>query len=133
MSRRVYLTEKIHCVTKVVISWRSLVLIFSFFVFVFSFSCIFLFRTFFFAIRIYYISLMRPRWRKQDCAVVTCWKWHWYRFLTLEFPPSSVTQFCRISRGDSLFSKDKVTNLKVRVFRNVYIISSNHPLLGFFL
>ena len=31
------------------------------------------------------------------------WKFHRYWFLTLKFP-RGVTQFCRISRGESLFS-----------------------------
>ena len=40
------------------------------------------------------------------------WNFHWCWFLTLAFPPGrGFTQFYRICRGGSLFSKSKLTNL----------------------
>ena len=44
-----------------------------------------------------------------------------------------VTQFCRVSRGENLFSEGKVTNIKVpgAFFRKLYI-SLTYPLFGFF-
>ena len=47
-------------------------------------------------------------------------------FLTLEFPPRSATRFCRICRGESFFSKGKVTGL----FKKV-CISSTLPVSRF--
>ena len=48
-------------------------------------------------------------------------------FLTLEFPPRSVTQFCRICRGESLLSKGKV----IEFFSEKYIYLQP-PCLEFF-
>ena len=56
-------------------------------------------------------------------------------FLTLEFPKGVTQQFCRISRGESLFSRefprDKVTNLKIpgKMFRKVAISTTPAPSL----
>ena len=56
-------------------------------------------------------------------------------FLTLEFPKGVTQQFCRISRGESLFSRefprDNVTNLKIpgKMFRKVAISTTPAPSL----
>ena len=54
-------------------------------------------------------------------------------FLILEFP-RILAELFRISRGESLFSKDKVKNLKIPrgFFRQVFILST-HPVFGIFL
>ena len=42
------------------------------------------------------------------------WNFHGFRFLTLEIPSTrGDTQFSRICRGESLFSKSKMTNPKI--------------------
>ena len=58
------------------------------------------------------------------------------RFLVLEFP-RGVAQICGISKGESLFSKGKVTNIYIYIyakafFRNLYI-SSTYSFFGIFL
>ena len=54
-------------------------------------------------------------------------------FLVLGFP-RVLAEFFRISRGESLFSKGKVKNLKIPsgFFRQVSILST-HPVFGIFL
>ena len=44
------------------------------------------------------------------------WNFHGSWFMTLEVPPGGVTQFCKIPRGESLFTNGKVTNLKIQDF-----------------
>ena len=58
-------------------------------------------------------------------------------FFMLEFP-GGITQFCRISRGESLFSPEflsKVTNLKIQggFLRKVYPLLNPLCSLDFFL
>ena len=62
---------------------------------------------------------MKKRWRK------IIWKFHGSWFSNLEFP-SCATQFCRISRGENLFSLEFPG---VKVFREVY---PQTPCLDFF-
>ena len=45
------------------------------------------------------------------------WNFYWSWFLTLESSAAKgITQFCRIRRGESLFSKSRVTYLKIQGF-----------------
>ena len=48
---------------------------------------------------------------KNSCGISISRSW----FLALEFSPRGFTQFSRIPRGESLFSKVKVTNIKIAV------------------
>ena len=62
------------------------------------------------------------------------WSFHGSWLLTLEFSSGCFTQLSRIRRGERLFSKGKIKNLKiteVKGFKKVYI--SSKPLFGIFL
>ena len=75
---------------------------------------------------------LKKKWDFQGCSRKNHpWNIHGFYFLTLEFP-GGVTQFFRISIGESLFFKGKVTNLKiVRIFSEKFIL--NPPPFGFLL
>ena len=114
--------------------------------FFFSFFFFFFFSFHFFVWDYFYPKpLLFPRWGKlrtghlekmqtqvtegvEDIDILcilkkNLWNFHGSWFLTLEFPPRrGVTEFFRICIGESLFSKRKVTNIKIPrfSFRKVY-------------
>ena len=75
---------------------------------------------------------LKKKWDFQGCSRKNHpWNIHGFQFLTLGFP-GGVTQFFRISIGESLFFKGKVTNLKIpRIFSEKFIL--NPPPFGFLI